>query len=334
MSTRTWWRWVRPLVGAAILALLLWRLGAGPFLDGVRTIDAMSLSAAAAITALTTVCCAWRWSIVARGLGVSVPLRTAVAAYYRSQFLNSTLPGGVLGDVERGIRHGRDVGNTGRALRAVAWDRVAGQVVQVVVATGLLLTLPSPIRSSMPIVALALVAAASGMVLLSWAVPRGGPSLWARALRAMASDLRTGLFARRAWPAVVLASVLAAAGHTLIFLIAARTAGSDASVAQLLPLALIVLLAMSVPTNIAGWGPREGVAAWAFGAAGLGAAQGVSTAVVYGVMALVASLPGAVVVVATWLRDGRRSRHVAREMEWSPEPGPPRLAVTKGAARG
>jgi len=58
--SRTWWRWARPLVGAAILALLLWRLGAGPFLDGVRTIDARSLSVAAGITALTTVCSAWR----------------------------------------------------------------------------------------------------------------------------------------------------------------------------------------------------------------------------------------------------------------------------------
>ena len=71
---------------------------------------------------------------------------------------------------------------------------------------------------------------------------------------------------------------------------------------RMLPLALLVLLAMALPTNIGGWGPREGVAAWAFGAAGLGADRGVATAVVYGVMVLVASLPGAVVLVAAWLR--------------------------------
>ena len=59
---------------------------------------------------------------------------------------------------------------------------------------------------------------------------------------------------------------------------------------------------MAVPMNIAGWGPREGVAAWAFAAAGLSATQGVATAVVYGVMVLVASLPGA----------RRASRGVAR----------------------
>jgi hypothetical protein len=45
-----------------------------------------------------------------------------------------------------------------------------------------------------------------------------------------------------------------------------------------------------------------------FGAAGLGAGQGVATAVVYGVMVLVASLPGAIVLVAVWLRRDRPPR--------------------------
>jgi hypothetical protein len=39
-----------------------------------------------------------------------------------------------------------------------------------------------------------------------------------------------------------------------------------------------------------------------FGAAGLGADTGVATAVVYGVVVLLASLPGALVLVAAWLR--------------------------------
>ena len=39
------------------------------------------------------------------------------------------------------------------------------------------------------------------------------------------------------------------------------------------------------------------MAAWAFGAAGLGADAGLSTAVVYGVLVFVASLPGAVVLL-------------------------------------
>jgi glycosyltransferase 2 family protein len=45
-----------------------------------------------------------------------------------------------------------------------------------------------------------------------------------------------------------------------------------------------------------------------FAAAGLGAAQGVATAVVYGVMVLVASLPGALVLVGAWLPRAKPAR--------------------------
>jgi hypothetical protein len=69
----------------------------------------------------------------------------------------------------------------------------------------------------------------------------------------------------------------------------------------MLPLALLAMLAMVLP-SIGGWGPREGVTAWVFGAAGLGADQGVATAVVYGVMVFVASLPGAIFLLLAWLR--------------------------------
>ncbi len=294
--------WARPLGGLLILGVLLWRLGTGPFLDAVAKVDGRSVAAATGIAVVTTACCAWRWSLVARGLGIEVPLPAAVAAYYRSQFLNTTLPGGVVGDVHRAVSHGRDVGDVGRGLRAVAWERAAGQVVQVVVALAVLLLLPSPVRSSMPVVATVLAAGALGVVLLGRALPRGGQSRWARSIRTASADVRDGLLASRAWPGILLASTVVVAGHAATFLIAARAAGSTASPARVLPLALLVLLAMGVPANIAGWGPREGVAAWAFGVAGLGAADGVATAVVYGVLVLVASLPGAAVLAVAWLR--------------------------------
>jgi uncharacterized membrane protein YbhN (UPF0104 family) len=272
-------------VATATLAVVVWRVGTGPFLDGLRAVDGWALVAASGLAVFTTVCCAWRWRIVARGLGVDLPLGTAVAAYYRSLFLNVTLPGGVVGDVHRGISHGRDTSDVGRGLRAVAWERSAGQVVQVVLTVAVLLVVPSPVRGTMPLVALALLVAAAGVAL---AVAR---SRWARELRD----------ALRAWPAIALASALVVAGHAVTFLIAARTAGVTAPPSRMLPLALLVLLGAALP-NVGGWGPREGVTAWAFAAAGLGAALGVATAVVYGVMVFVASLPGAAVLVSTWVR--------------------------------
>jgi glycosyltransferase 2 family protein len=296
----TAWAWLRPVAASATLIVVVWQLGVGPFLDGLSAVDGAALAAGAGIGLLTTVCCAWRWTVVARGLSLRLSFPAAVAAYYRSVFLNLTLPGGIAGDVQRGISHGRNVREVGLALRAVAWERTAGQVVQAVVTVAVLLALPSPVRSSIPLVLVALVAAAIVVVLVGRARPGHGRSRWARVQRAIAGDLRGGLLAPKAWPVIALASVLVVIGHAITFVIAARTAGVTGPLSRLFPLALLALLAMVLP-SIAGWGPREGATAWAFAAAGLGAEPGVATAVVYGVMVLFASLPGALLLVTAWV---------------------------------
>jgi uncharacterized membrane protein YbhN (UPF0104 family) len=300
-------RWARPAVAAAALAAVIWRVGSGPLLDGVRALDGRALLAAAAIFFLTTVCCAWRWQIVARGLGVRLTLPAAVAAYYRCLFLNLTLPSGVAGDVHRAVSHGRDVHDVGRAVRAVVWERTAGQVVQVVLTIAVLFVLPSPVRPYMPIVAVALVAAVVGVVVVSRVQTGRGLSRWERARNTVVADIRGGLLHWNALPAIALATTVAVLGYTVMFLIAARTAGVTAPVSRLLPLALLAILAMVLP-SIGGWGLREGATAWVFAAAGLGADRGAATAVAYGVMVLAASLPGGLVLVLGWLPRRRASR--------------------------
>ncbi|TDC36827.1 flippase-like domain-containing protein [Micromonospora sp. 15K316] len=291
------WAWARALGGVGLLGVLLWQVGGNAFIDGLALIDGRALAVAVAIGAVTTVCGAWRWSLVAGGLGVRLPLRTAVAHSYRAVFLNATLPGGVLGDVHRAVSHGRDAGDVGRGVRAVVWERTAGQVVQVLLALVLLALLPSPVRPYLPMVGVLLGVGVLGAVLAARVLPSAGRSRWARAARAVAGDVRAGLLARRTWWGVSVASATMVAGHLATFLLAARTAGATAPLSRLLPLTLLALLAMGLPLNVAGFGPREGVAAWAFGAAGLTAAQGVATATVYGALVLAASLPGAVVLL-------------------------------------
>jgi hypothetical protein len=174
-------------------------------------------------------------------------------------------------------------------------------VVQAVLTVVVLLALPSPVHSSMPGVAIAVAVVVLGLVLAARGRPGRGRSAWARVRNAAAGDIRHGLLAKRAWPGIALASALVVCGHAVTFVIAARTAGISAPASRLLPLALLILLIGVVP-SVAGWGPREGATAWAFAAAGLGASQGVATAVVYGVMVLVASLPGAAVLIVSWSR--------------------------------
>jgi hypothetical protein len=111
---------------------------------------------------------------------------------------------------------------------------------------------------------------------------------------------------------------MAVIGHVSVFVIAAHAVGADGSLRVLLPLALLVLVAAALPANIGGWGPREGVAAWAFASAGQGADHGVATATAFGLLMLIATSPGAIVVVAAALR--RRSAS-------TPAPAPERRLV-------
>ena len=301
-------RWARPVGGASILAVLFWRSGSGPFLHGLHAVRGWPLLAAAGITAGTTTCSALRWRLVARGLGVELPLPAAIAYYYRSQFLNSALPGGVLGDLHRGLRQGRAAGDVGRGLRAVAWDRLAGQLVQAMLAMVVLAAFASPVRAVLPVLGVSLLAVGvllAALIAAGWRNSR--TSRLARVIRTIRTDLAS--LRRPAGWLIALSSAAVVAGHAAIFLIAARTAGTVGSPARLLPLAMLVLLAMAVPLSVGGWGPREGVAAWAFGAAGLGMSQGITAATVYGVMAFAATLPGAAVLLFGWLRGPRRPAH-------------------------
>ncbi|HST82372.1 MAG TPA: lysylphosphatidylglycerol synthase transmembrane domain-containing protein [Kineosporiaceae bacterium] len=305
------WRWSRLIGGAGILALLGWRLGSEPFLNGLRVVDSTTLTAALLLGGVTTVLSAWRWSLVARGLGMRVPLRDAVSDYYRSLFINAVLPGGVLGDVHRAVRHGRGVGDVSRAVKAVVLERTAGQIVLVAAVVTVLLVDPAPMlpqmlaRSATMLALILLVATVAGgtAVLL-----RRGWSGSVAAVRTWSSDVRRGLLSRGNRLGILATSTGVLAGHVATFVIAARAAGATASLGRLLPLLLLALLAMTLPLNVGGWGPREGATAWAFSAAGLGAAQGLTVAVVYGMFALVASLPGAAVMATDWIARARADR--------------------------
>lgn len=282
-----------PAAGVTVLWFLWRQVGAAPFKDGLRAVTWQAVVAAVTLTALTTLCSAGRWRVVARALGVDIGLPGAVCAYYRSLFLNSVLFGGVLGDVHRAVTHGRRAGDVVRGLRAVAWERLCGQVSQAAVTAIVLLTLPSPVRPALPYVLAGVAGVAGCAALVVPGAARRGRSRLTLAARAVSADLRHRLLAPDVWPQLVLASVLVVAGHTATFVIVARVAGSTGPLGELVPLMLVVQSAMVIPLSIGGWGLREGAAAWAFGAAGLGAATGVTVATLYAVLMLAAVSPGA-----------------------------------------
>src|SRR5689334_11102257 len=220
---RAAWAWTRVLGGVGILAFVLWRLGTGAFLDSLHLLTGWTLAAALGIGLLTTVFSAWRWCLVARGLGIDLPLRTAIADYYRALFVNAALPSGILGDVHRAVRNGKNSGDVGRGVKAVVLERFAGQVVLITFGVTVLLSHPSLSRHvNVPRALVALIGVAllvAGVVL--WVRRRGvasrsdasmggasrsGASRIGRGLQTGLTDVRRGLLARNRWPLLVLSS--------------------------------------------------------------------------------------------------------------------------------
>jgi uncharacterized membrane protein YbhN (UPF0104 family) len=306
---RRGWPWLRLLGGGVVLAALLWHFGTGPFSEAWRVTSWPAVLAALIITALCTLAAAWRWRVVSHAFGVPLTTRTSVAAYYRSQFLNATLPGGILGDAHRAVRHGRAAGDVAAGVRATVWERVVGQMVQIGLTLLALVLLPSPLRGLAPLVVVAIVLGALVGATMHRRSPRQRRSRVVADLRAL---LRRGTATR-----IAVASLGTTIGHLAVFLVAARAAGVHASWSVLVTTGLVVLVLSSVPLNIAGWGPREGAAAWAFAWVGLGSSAGLTVSVVYGVVAAVSTLPGAVILVADAV--SRRTRVPAETPETTTE---------------
>jgi uncharacterized membrane protein YbhN (UPF0104 family) len=285
---RDLWPSVRLVGGVVVLALILWWFGSGPFADAWQVTTWRSIAVALVLTAFATLANAWRWRAVSAALGVSLTTTESVTAYYRSQFLNSVLPGGVLGDAHRGTRHGQDVGDLGAGLRATGWDRVAGQLVQAALVVVTLGLLPTPLRR-FGFVALAVLVA---LGLAAWWLGRrrGVLAFVGHDLRQL---LRPGIAGR-----LVVASCVSTAAYVAVFAVAVHAVGVQVGPDVVVPLALVVLVGSAIPLNVAGWGPREGVTAAVFAAAGLASADGLTVSIAFGVLSAVATVPGALVLLA------------------------------------
>jgi glycosyltransferase 2 family protein len=295
---------VRTAAAVAVVVATVAVVGAGPFLRGIASVSVGAIAVALLLFACATAACAWRWVAIATGLGLPLSWRSAFAAYYRSQFLNTVLPGGVLGDVHRAYLHGRENDRMGPAARAVAAERIAGQVVQLAVTLAILLPLGfasalAPLQWSAGVIA----AAAAAGILVVVAIPASR--------RWMLSELRIlrpVLTRASTLIVVVAASVLALAAHVSLFLVAGAAVGVSAGSGELVPIALVVLTASAIPINVGGWGPREAASGAVFALAGIGGAAGVAVSTAFGVLALIAVAPGALVLLIDRIRARRETR--------------------------
>ena len=193
------------------------------------------------------------------------------------------------------------------AWHAVLIERASGQLALLAVVlatlvvspelqgtTARMFTSPDGGSNSPVTLALALLLALAGIAL--WR-GRGHVARFRRAVQ-------EALLARDVFLRQLVASLLIVATYVGVYLCCMRMIGVDTPLATAAPLVPWVLLAMAIPLSIAGWGVREGAAALVWQAAGLDPAQGVAISISYGVIILLSSLLGALMLLRRGPEDG------------------------------
>ena len=283
------------------LLALLWRVADGA--AALRHLAGASLPwLAVALAALTaqTVLSALRWRLTAGQLGITLDPRTALREYYLSQIVNQALPGGVLGDAGRAMRARAHAGLLASG-QAVVFERLAGQVALFVLfGAAVAGTLAVPGGFDWPDALLMPVAAflACGLCLgpLLWRIGPRLPGRAGRALSGFGAAFLRAVAAREVRGRQAAMSLGTALCNIAGFACCAAAIGAPLPPATALVLVPLVLFTMLIPVTVSGWGLREGAAAALLPLAGATAAQGLAASVAFGLVFLLAALPGLLAV--------------------------------------
>lgn len=301
-------RFVRLLFVLSVF-ILLWRVFDGE--EAIRLLfDANPLLLLAGFISLSlqTVLSALRWRLTASQLGITIGPKRALSEYYLSQIANQSLPGGVLGDAGRVIRSSSQAGWVISA-KAVLIERMAGQITLFTlffVSLGANLLLPTNLLLPqwLLITTLLVLGITFAMVLFLIGFIKANRSNLVPKITNFTADIYKSLLAKNVrWPQLGL-SLVAAVLNIFGFIFASWAIGAEISIGIAFVIVPIILLAMLVPLSIGGWGIREAVAASLFPLAGALQTEGLAASVGFGLLFLLASLPGVLVAL---FRTGRDS---------------------------
>jgi len=289
---------LRILVSAGVLVFLLQVIDGADVLSRLGRMDLRWAGAAVLLSLLQIMLLAWRWQFTARRLGTTLDYGDAFGEYYLGVFLNQVLPGGVVGDATRAWRQRGPSAGTGAAITAVVLERASAQAIMTftALASALVLVL-RPSGALTAIIGGGIALTLTG--LLAVVAVRGGRALSTRGTLAgrIWRDARAALLEPQALFVHLATGTLAVGSYVGVFLAGALAVGVDTPLLILLPLVPPLLMTMLIPVSVAGWGIREGAAAALWGAAGLLASDGVILSIAYGVLVLVSSLPGGIVLL-------------------------------------
>lgn len=304
-------KWLAIGLKAAVSVGLIWYLLSGIDFPSLRSqlvgVNTGMVAMAAAVLALQIVFGGMRWGSVVKGLGHDMPYPTAMRLFYIGMFFNQALPGGTGGDAVRMFMARRLGASLRHAINGVLIERVATVLALVVLVDA---TQPLFLKSLQPEMASLSVtsvigislAAVIGLAVVSqldrlpqamqrWRLVRGMGNLGV--------DVRQIMFSPGRAAAPLFWSFAGHLNISLCVYFLALALRLDVSLLDCVVLVPPVQLILTVPVSIGGWGVRESAMVWAFALVGVATEAALVLSLLFGVVALLVSLPGGIVWLVT-----------------------------------
>jgi len=320
-------KWLALALKFLVSGFLIWFLARGiDFGNAARRlteIDPLMLAGAAGIIVIQICVGGLRWRAVLNAIGAELSVFNAIRLFYIGVFFSQALPSSVGGDPVRMYKVyklGLDLRN---AINGVLLERVVTVVALValvdVTHPWFLPRVDEATQALMlPAVALVTAGCAGGVAFLMF-LDRLPASLtrWrlVRGLGNLGIDARKVFLAPGSLVRVLFWGLLTHINIALVVLILGLGLGLDVTLLDCLTLVPLVLLVMTIPISIGGWGVRETAMVALFGLVGVSSEGALVLSVVFGLVGIAVSLPGGIV----WLM----SRDKGETMNYqAPEGGP------------
>jgi hypothetical protein len=263
--------------------------------------DAKFILFAILLQLISTSLAAYRWSLIMDALAFHQPFSFYLGSYFKGAFFNQALPGSIGGDAVRGLELGSLGYSKKEAFFGIFIDRIVGLAGLLILNLGANLLsgdiLPAWLFHLINTICIGGISGFLVLILLR-------KMAWLRKYRAtrVFADLSSRfrqVYANK--KAIVLQLGLSIIIHFLsIFSLfeLSRAVGIELSLNIFLVAVPPVFLLTLIPISLAGWGVRESAMVGIFILVGASKELILSVSILYGVMLIVASLPGLLV----WLR--------------------------------
>ena len=300
-------KWLVLTLKFLVLGFLFWFLSRGiDFADAARrvaAIDPLMLVGAAGIMLVQTCVGGQRWRLVLSAIGADLSIFKAIQLFYIGVFFSQALPSSVGGDAVRMFK----IYNLGMELRNAINGVILERAVTVVALVALIDVthqwfLPRVDAATaavmLPAVALVTVGCAGGLVILM-VLDRLPSSLtrWrlVRGLGNLGIDARKVFLVPGNLVRVMFWGILTHINMALIVLILALGLGLDVTLLDCLTLVPPVMLIMTIPISIGGWGVRETAMVSLFGLIGVPGEGAFALSVVFGLTGIAVAIPGGII---------------------------------------